>query len=439
MNLFRPPKSLFVNTSLTLAFGVIIYTGLSIALALYFVLMPMANRAAEDMAAFITMASESWARLNEQDRIKFQAHLREQHQLFITVDPVQVTEIKQFYPFIPLLEKALLRHAGQQVVIKQSLGKKCCFWIDLQQGEQKITIGFMHERFGPRPPIALAGILATGCFLIVIASMLLVHRITNSVKRLSIAANNFGMGDFSTRIPETGPEELASLAHSFNRMAQELTQLMTNRTVLFGGISHDLRTPITRMKIALELLEEDESNSLLTGLKNDLSEMEQLIQQALELVKGLDKHPPIETDLDQLLEKIVKDYQRQHHMIVMETKKTCGIHKIQADVLKRVLTNLLDNGFRYGGDDPVKLSCLKLKNNLVIRIKDQGPGIPKDKIEAVFQPFFRLDHSRSKKTGGSGLGLAIVRQLCDIHGWKIQLFPGKRKGIEACLIIPLSN
>ena len=230
--------------------------------------------------------------------------------------------------------------------------------------------------------------------------MLLVRRITNHIKRLSIAANHFGMGDFSTRIPETGPDELASLAHSFNRMAQELTQLMSNRTILFGGISHDLRTPITRMKIALELLEEDENSPLMAGLKNDLTEMEQLIQQALELVKGLDKHPPIETDLDQLLDKIVNDYQRQHYMIVKEIKKTSGIHKIQADALKRVLTNLLDNSFRYGGDDPVKLSYLKIKKNLVIRIKDQGPGIPKDKIEAVFQPFFRLDHSRSKKKRG---------------------------------------
>lgn len=192
------------------------------------------------------------------------------------------------------------------------------------------------------------------------------------------------------------------------------------------------------MQIALELLEEDGNSPLMAGLKNDLTEMELLIQQALELVKGLDKHPPIETDLDQLLDKIVENYQRQQHVILRE-KYICGIHKIEADVLRRVLTNLLDNSFRYGNNKPVKLSCLKVNKNLIIRINDEGPGIPKDKIEAVFQPFYRLDHSRSKKTGGSGLGLAIVRQLCDVHGWKIQLFPGKWKGMEACLIIPLSN
>ncbi len=437
MSWFRLPKSLFVNTSLILAFGLIVYSALSIALILHFVLQPMASRATEDMAAFISVVSESWADLSEQDRVQFQRHLREHHQLFITTDPVKVTEIKEYHPYIPLLERALLRHAGQKVVIKQNINGPCCFWVDLQQGEHIITIGFLHERFGPRLPIALIGILTSGCLLILVASMFLVRRISNHVKKLSTAANHFGMGDFSTRIPETGPEELASLAHSFNVMAEELTQLMTNRTILFGGISHDLRTPITRMQIALELLE-DKNCNLINGLKNDLNEMERLIQQALELVKGLDKHPPTEIDLDLLLDKIVKDYKRQQHTIHWH-KESCGICKLEVDVLRRVLTNLLDNAFRYGGNEAIELSCIKMNKNWVIRIKDQGPGIPKDKIEAVFQPFFRLDNSRSKKTGGSGLGLAIVRQLCDIHGWKIQLFPGKVKGLEACLIIPINK
>ena len=246
------------------------------------------------------------------------------------------------------------------------------------------------------------------------------------------------MGDFSTRIPETGPEELVSLAHNFNRMAQELAQLMANRTILFGGISHDLRTPITRMQIALELLEEEKNSSLIAGLKNDLTEMERLIQQALELVKGLDKHQPVETNPDELIRGIVANYQRQQQTIHWQASE-CGICKIEVDALRRVLANLLDNAFQYGGAEPVDLSCIKNNKNLVICIIDRGPGIPKEEFEAVFQPFYRLENSRSKKTGGSGLGLAIVRQLCDIHGWKIQLFPGKDKGLKACLTIPLVN
>lgn len=436
MKWLRGPKSLSVKTSLTLAFGLIVYTGLSIGLVLYFVLIPISNRAADDMAAFISMVSESWSSLNEQERVQFQKHLREDHQLFITSDPVRVTAIKKYYPFIPRLEKALLLHTGQNVVIKQHLEGRCCFWVDLMQNEQVVKVGFYHERIGPKPPMALVGILASGCLLILVTTTLLVRRITSPVRKLSMAANQLGMGDFSTRIPETGPKELASLAHSFNRMAQELAQLMSNRAILFGGISHDLRTPITRMQIALELLEEDNSSSLIAGLRNDLNEMEQLIQQALELVKGLDKKRPLKTDLDQLIAAIVADYQRQQLIIDWEPSQ-CGVCKIEADALRRVLNNLLDNAFRYGDDESVTLSCVRKGKNLIIRVQDQGPGIPKKHLEAVFQPFFRLDSSRSKKTGGSGLGLAIVRQLCDVHGWQVQLFPGKGKGLEACLIIPI--
>ena len=436
MNWLQRPQSLSLKTSITLAFGLIIYTGLSIGLVLYFVLIPMSDRAADDMAAFISMVSESWGSLNEQERIQFQAHLRKDHQLFISADPVPVTTIKKYYPFIPRLEKALLLHTGQQLEIKQHLEGRCCFWVDIMQNEQVVRVGFFHERIGPKPPMALAGILASACLLILITTILLVRRITSPVRKLSTAANQLGTGDFSIRIPETGPKELASLAYSFNRMAQELAQLMSNRAILFGGISHDLRTPITRMQIALELLEEDNSSNLIDGLRNDLNEMEQLIQQALELVKGLDKKRPVETDLDLLIAGIVDDYQRQQLIINWELSK-CGVCKIEAEALRRLLTNLLDNAFRYGEDKSVNLSCVRKGGNLVICVKDQGPGIPKKHLEAVFQPFFRLDGSRSKKTGGSGLGLAIVRQLCDVHGWRVQLFPCKGKGLEACLVIPV--
>ncbi|NOQ14832.1 MAG: HAMP domain-containing protein [Methyloprofundus sp.] len=436
MNWFQRPKSLSLKTSITLAFGLIIYTGLSIGLVLYFVLIPMSDRAADDMAAFISMVSESWVSLNEQERMQFQTHLREDHQLFISTDPVPVTAIKKNYPFIPRLEKALLLHTGQQLEIKQHLEGPCCFWVNIMQNGQVVRIGFYHERIGPKPPMALAGIIASACLLILITTILLVRRITRPVRKLSAAANRLGRGDFSIRIPETGAKELVSLAHCFNRMAEELSQLMSNRAILFGGISHDLRTPITRMQIALELLEDNNNSSLIAGLRNDLKEMERLIQQALELVKGLDKSKPVETDLKQLIATIVADYQRQKQTINWQVSQ-CGTCMIEVDTLHRVLTNLLDNAFCYGGDEPVDLSCIRKGKNLIIRIKDQGPGIPKEQLEAVFQPFFRLDSSRSKKTGGSGLGLAIVRQLCDVHSWKVQLFPGKGKGLEACLIIPV--
>ncbi len=436
MNTFPSLSSLAVKTSLTLACGLIIYTGLSIALALYFVLIPMSDRAADDMAAFISMVSESWFHLDETERAKLQRRLRKDHQLFITENHVPVITIKKYYPFIPRLEKALKRHTDQAVVIKQNPEGRCCFWLDVYKHEQVVHIGFYHDRIGPKPPIALIGILASAFILILVTTIVLVRRITSPVKKLSIAVKQLGSGDFSTRLPETGPDELASLANSFNRMAQALAQLINNRTILFGGISHDLRSPITRMQLALELMEDNCDPGLLDGIKKDLHEMELLIQQSIELVKGLDKSHPEQTDLKQLIAEMINDYQRQQLQINCQ-QNFCGVYSLEAEALRRVLINLLDNAFRYSDGKPVEFSCLKQGKNITLRLRDQGPGIPEAHLETVFQPFFRLDRSRSKKTGGSGLGLAIVQQLCDIHGWKIQLFSGKFGGLEAVLTIPM--
>jgi two-component system osmolarity sensor histidine kinase EnvZ len=290
MKFFRRPKSLFINTSITLAANHTLCIIFTISIALYFIIFPMANRAADDMAGLINEVSQSWISMSEKERSAFQSHLREHHQLFITSTPVAVTEIKNYYPFITRLEKALRFHIGQKVVIKQDFERRPCFWITVLIGDQTVRVGFLHERFGPRPFIALIGIFAIGCFLAFVTSIYLVRRITRPIKELSRATNQYGIGNFSTRIPETGPEELASLARSFNLMAQELSQLLANRAILFAGISHDLKTPITRMRIALELLEEDCNKTLIASLQRDLEEMNQLILQSIALVKGLDRH-----------------------------------------------------------------------------------------------------------------------------------------------------
>ncbi len=436
MKLVKHLDSLFVQISLTLTFGLTLFVILAIAFAWYFVLNPMANRAADDMSALISLTSKTWITLPLQKRTEFQINLQQQHDLVISNNNIPTQEINNIYPFIPRLEKALQRHTGQPVIVKQGLENDAYFWLDIVYPQGKVKIGFLHKRFGPRPPLALVGIFATAALLVIVTIHLLVRSITHPIKRLSNAVNQIGMGALSTRIPETGPTELASLAHNFNQMAKEIAQLLENRVILFGGISHDLRTPITRMQIALELLNEGVDKGLVTSLQNDLTEMEQLIQQALEVVKGLDKHHAVVTNLDELINTIIGDYSKRGLSIILKTDQ-CGSCEIEDEAFRRVLSNLLDNAFQYGDERPVTLSYEKVNNQLHLRILDQGPGIPKEKLEAVFQPFYRLDYSRNKKTGGSGLGLAVVRQLCDAHGWKIELIPRKNRGIEVYLEISL--
>ncbi len=434
MTLFQHPKSIYLNISLTLIFGLLSFTLFSIALAFFFILNPMANRVATDMGGLIHIVSQSWFSLPAKEKQNFRSHLREQHQLMITDEKVLVTKIKVIYPFIPKLEKALHHYTGQKIKVKQDIVDERCLWITIPQKDKMVSIGFFHERIGPRPSIVMLGILTVGCVLILLTTILLVRRITRPIKILSDAVNLFGSGDLSIRIPETGAEELVILARSFNKMAQEITQLLTNRSILFGGISHDLRTPITRMQIALELLQNDNNSKLISKMRNNLIEMENLIQQSLELVKGLDKYNTIDVEISTVINDIILDYKSQQQVIHYRPVD-CGICNLEINAFRRVLCNLLDNAIRYSDNKAIEIFCIKENEKLVIRILDQGTGIPVDKLEMVFQPFYRLDNSRNKETGGSGLGLAIVKQLCDIYDWNIQLIPRLKGGLEVKLEI----
>ncbi len=436
MSFFRRRNTISINTSLTLAFGLLSFTVISLFLVFHFILSPMVNRAADDLGGLMHILTKSWVSLPNDKKTAFQSHLRDQHELFITDGDVPVSDVTITYPFIPRLERALHHHTGQALTIKQGVDEDRRFWIFIPHASQMVKIGFLHERLGPHPSKAVVGILIAGCLLIFITTIFLVHRITQPITALSKAVNLVGSGNLATKIPETGAKELVTVARNFNKMTREITLLISNRNILFGGISHDLRTPITRMQIALELIEGTENSSLIEGMQNDLAEMENLIKQALELIKGMSKQHAKEVGLNDVIADIVTNYQRENNKIEWKASQ-CGRCMIEVNALRRVLCNLLGNAFRYGGDKAVKLECKKSKDKLIIRVLDQGPGIPEDELEAVFQPFYRLDVSRNKQTGGSGLGLAIVRQLCDIHHWNVSLLGRGMGGLEARLEIPI--
>jgi len=174
------------------------------------------------------------------------------------------------------------------------------------------------------------------------------------------------------------------------------------------------------MQLALEMLPADTDPTLVTSLRQDLG-----------------PHEPEAIDLREFIDGIVTS-QRHSGANIRWTPESCCICSVDALALQRILTNLIDNAVRYGGDSPVELRCYCNNHEAVIQVLDLGPGIPASEREQVFQPFHRLVASRSRRTGGSGLGLAIARQLCDVHGWSIQLLPREDRGTEARLQIPLN-
>jgi two-component system osmolarity sensor histidine kinase EnvZ len=226
---------------------------------------------------------------------------------------------------------------------------------------------------------------------------------------------SFRGGEDFEPLPERGPRELVSLARNFNTMAREISALLSNRTTLLAGISHDLRTPLTRMRLALELLPDNVDAKLIERFERNLETMDSLIGDALRFARGTSESPQRVT-LAPFIEDVVDGYDASiPFKVVTEGSREPIELELAPGALKRVLTNLISNAQQHGDGVQVQLDGTN------VHVIDHGGGIPDEYKEQVFQPFFRLDSSRSSVTGGSGLGLAIVMQLCQAHGWRVRI------------------
>jgi two-component system osmolarity sensor histidine kinase EnvZ len=283
--------------------------------------------------------------------------------------------------------------------------------------------------------------------LAIATALIIALRITRPLAILSSATTTVGKGGNIIIADNGGPDELVTLADNFNRMSHEVSELLENRTTLLAGISHDLRTPLTRIRLALEINADAIDSTCHSGLENNIEEMEQLLEQALLLARGIDKKEPLkQRDLVNLLSTLAS--QLEAECLLEHPESECEI-LFQADKsLKnslnwalpeqsflRILRNLVENALRYSGNKPISIQLSLQGDSPLISIMDRGPSIPENELEAVFRPFYRLEGSRNLKTGGSGLGLAIVRQLCQALGWKITINPRQGGGNEARLLL----
>jgi two-component system osmolarity sensor histidine kinase EnvZ len=240
-----------------------------------------------------------------------------------------------------------------------------------------------------------------------------------------------GRGGIPDPLPETGPQELAELARRFNQMAREVHDLLENRTTLLGGVSHDLRTPMTRMQLNLELLREKYDPARLERIQRDLAEMNSMISGYLELARSTRPEFAQYVELSAFLAALA-----EKHGVHFEAQTPCGI-KAGSATLTRVLDNLLQNARRYGGETPPELRLECGKNLVTVSVLDKGAGLPEVELEKVFRPFYRVEASRATATGGTGLGLAIVKQLAELNGWQIKLQNRPEGGLEARLTVPV--
>lgn len=431
--------SLTQQNALLLVIFFIAFELLTTVVTAYFLMLPMARRSASDLSGLMTLSVQTWNELPPVTRPAFEYELVRSHALALRAEPPQNAEAPTWHePFLKFLVAALNERVGEPVASSLELvGDEEWFWVSLPAGGGRLSVGLPHERIGPRPLHALLVSLAGGMLLSLAAAWWLARRTTRPLQRLEQAVTSLGRGQTPERLPETGPREIAALSRRFNEMTKQVEELLAARTVLLAGVSHDLRTPLARLRLAVEMLVRRPSPQLAAQVEGDIEAMDRLIGDVLTLARGLGHEAVQRVVLSDFCEKLVQSIPGAADTVQVE------IADVALDVppgaLRRILANLLENALRYGGGQPVSLRAEVQDGRCRIGVLDRGPGIPPDELETVYRPFYRLEASRSVNTGGSGLGLAIVRQLAMAQGWQASLQAREGGGLAAWLEIPLQQ
>ncbi len=429
--------NVFSKILITIAVVSILFQVFTLSVITFLMLAPLGHRSADDLVVIMKETARQWDSLPAEQRAPFVTQQWRKNRIRVSNDLSPLKPSDSLLPYLLFVELSLrgMVSPSTQLLISHDEQGDAWYWADMPVTDGVLRIGFPRDRIGVQPPFALFIVFSVGSLVILLTAVVLARRISLPLEQLSSAARNIGKGDWPEPLPERGPEEMASLTRTFNHMSQQVQQLLANRTTMLAGISHDLRTPLARMQLALAMLPEDTDRELRDGMERDMNEMNSLIAQFLEVSRGLGERHREVVDIREALGDLADDARRSGAEIHREDRGSC-LRRLNRMALCRIVSNLLDNAIRYGAQSAVDIDYRCSAQGVTITIADRGPGIPEDKREAIFDPFYRLERSRNTQTGGSGLGLAIARQLAEANGWLIALTAREGGGTEAIVTLP---
>lgn len=342
--------------------------------------------------------------------------------------PVSPHDGRRIDPPAPLAWlNARMRAAGvAPVELRLSLPLRSGRWLDAS---------FTYDRPGVQAPPALLGAAALSLLLILTATWVGLRRITGPLRRLAAAADEFGLDGPRPILPRGGPSEVRALSDALERMHGRLTGLISDRTRMLAALGHDLRSPITALRVRAEMVDDDETRERMIAT---LDEMRDMVEATLAFARGVSADQPTEVvDLSDILADLADDLSQAGPAIVWEAAGPLLL-EVRRTPMRRALRNLLENAQRYG--DSARVSVEQAPGTLILRIDDDGPGIPSEDLERVFDPFTRLETSRSRETGGIGLGLSIARAILRAHGGDVVLSPrSDAPGLRATVTLPFTR
>ncbi|MEZ5853400.1 MAG: ATP-binding protein [Hyphomicrobiaceae bacterium] len=394
----------------------------------------LSEATARDVAALIDLyedykGNDHYARLLDISQSKLGLTMR--------ILPAGELPVPQPKPFFNLLDKTLSREIAKQINLPvwiDTIGQSD--HVEIRVKHPTAVLGFLARRnqtYASNSHIFLMWMVSTSVVLLTVAIMFLRNQI-RPILRLAEAADAFGKGrpvpqDFRPR----GAREVRQASQAFLEMRERITQHVEQRTTMLAGVSHDLRTVLTRLRLQLAFLGEGEE---VQAMKGDLKEMQHMLEDYLAFAKGDGGEVAAPTEVSPMLEEVIGETQ---HFGVDVTYKINRrrrdlIVPLKRNAMKRAITNLVTNAARFG--DHVLIRVATERDWVRIEVEDDGPGIPAEERENVFRPFYRLDHARNQDEGNSGLGLAIARDIARSHGGNVTLGQSTMGGLKAVIRVP---
>ena len=291
------------------------------------------------------------------------------------------------------------------------------FWVSFTIDEDEYWVALPRERVDPPLTWQWIGWGAAALVLALIGAYLIVYRIRSPLGALAEAARATGRGDRPEPLREAGPEELQALSRAFNQMAHDLARLDEDRALVLAGVSHDLRTPLTRLRLGIEMSGADERTR--QEMAADIDDMDRIIGQFLDFARSAGGEAPQALDLAELAAQVAAQYAERGAPLATAIEPTPAI-TAQPLALRRLITNLIDNALRYAAQGIEIATCFG-KDSVVIEVRDRGPGIPPADVDRLKKPFTQAQTARSNASG-SGLGLAIVDRITKMHGGRLRTF-----------------
>jgi len=396
---------------------------------------PRAKQSAQMVASVVNLTRAALVTAHSDKRRALLTELSEREG--IRVYPAEAGENLLQSPdtaFARMLRAEIRRQLGENTRFASGIGDLHGFFISFHIDDDEYWVMLPRERVERQFPWQWLGWTVLALLLSLIGAWLIVSRINRPLKALAAAAADIGKGKTPALLPESGPAEIETLARSFNQMSQDLARLDADRALILAGVSHDLRTPLSRMRLATEMSGSDET--LKQGMIADIADMDSIIGQFLDFARTQTEEPLEPANLADLAREVA-EHQLRLGRAVQTDIQPVPVQALRRMGIKRLISNLVDNALAYG-EKGVSIGTRSEGGKLILEVLDRGPGIPPQEAERLKQPFTRLEESRGGK-GGSGLGLAIVDRIARLHGGSFELLPRDGGGLIARVSLALQK